>query len=147
MSIIGTHHTGFSVSNLERSLAFYVDQLGFEILWQREITEDYFGRIVGYPGCVVKAAHLQAPNSTHVLELFEYTTPPGNTIDKSSPNPGIAHVCYLVQDIHGFYENLKAKGVSFRSSPVLIDQGVNAGAFAIYLEDPDGIAVEFLQRP
>jgi catechol 2,3-dioxygenase-like lactoylglutathione lyase family enzyme len=35
MKIIGADHTSYTVSNLERSLEFYVDLLGFDVLWQR----------------------------------------------------------------------------------------------------------------
>ena len=39
MRVTGADHTSFTVSNLDRSLAFYVDLLGCEILWRRnEIT-------------------------------------------------------------------------------------------------------------
>src|SRR5437867_6366582 len=77
MKITGADHTSFTVSNLERSLAFYVGLLGCELIWQREITNQYFRDIVGIPDCVVKAAHLRIPGSTHRLELFEYVVPRG----------------------------------------------------------------------
>lgn len=32
MKIIGAEHTSFTVSNLDRSLEFYVDWLGLEVL-------------------------------------------------------------------------------------------------------------------
>ena len=131
MPIVGTHHTGYTVANLERSLAFYVDLLGFEVLWSREITEAYFRTAVAVSGCVVKAAHLTAPGANHVLELFEYVTSTGTPADVSSPNPGRAHTCYLVDDLDAIYADLKTRGVHFRSPPVLIDKGVNSGAKAL----------------
>ena len=53
MKIIGVHHPSYTVSNLERSLEFYVGLLGCEMIWQREISNQYFRDIVGYPDCVV----------------------------------------------------------------------------------------------
>jgi catechol 2,3-dioxygenase-like lactoylglutathione lyase family enzyme len=146
MKPIGLHHTSYSVSNLERSLAFYVDLLGCEVIWQREIREGYFGAIVGFPGCVVKAAHLRIPGSDHVLELFEYVSPPGQAVDMSTNRPGSSHMCFVVDDLPAYYQELQAKGARFRSPPVEIDAGVNRGAYCLYLLDPDGIAVELLQR-
>ena len=39
MRIVGAHHTGYTVSDLERSLRFYVGLLGCELLWRREASE------------------------------------------------------------------------------------------------------------
>jgi lactoylglutathione lyase len=145
MPIIGVDHTSFTVSNLERSLEFYVGLLGFEIAWQREITDQYFRDIVALPDCVVKAVHLRLPGSSHKLELFEYTQPHGTPADVRSQNPGSAHVSYLVDDLPAMYEALQQKGVTFRSPPVVIDHGANRGGCALYMLDPDGITVELFQ--
>jgi catechol 2,3-dioxygenase-like lactoylglutathione lyase family enzyme len=72
VNILGIDHTSFTVANLERSLAFYAGMLGFEVMWQREIDNQYFRDIVGFPNCVVRAAHLRVPHSTHKLEFFEF---------------------------------------------------------------------------
>ncbi len=147
MQITGVDHTSFTVSDLKRSLAFYVDLLGFELLWEREITNDYFQAIVGYAECVVKAAHLAIPNSTHKLELFEYVTPPGKAADVRTPNPGSAHLSLYVDALQEAHDELKAAGVRFTSPPVEIDAGVNAGSYALYMLDPDGITVELFEPP
>src|SRR2546430_9360143 len=75
--ITGAHHTSFTVADLERSLAFFRDQLGLEVVFVREIRDAYFGQIVGLPACAVKAAVLRIPGSAHFLELFEYLVPKG----------------------------------------------------------------------
>jgi catechol 2,3-dioxygenase-like lactoylglutathione lyase family enzyme len=145
MKIIGTDHTSYTVANLERSLAFYVGLLGFEVLWQREISNQYFRDIVGFPECVVKAVHLGIPGSTHKLELFEYIAPPGTPADIRTNNPGSSHMSFVVDDLLAAYEELKAKGVQFRSPPIAIDAGANKGAYALYMLDPDSISVELFQ--
>lgn len=152
MKPTGLHHTSYTVANLDRSLHFYVELLGCEVLWQREIREAYFGAIVGFPDCVVKAAQLRIPGSDHILELFQYVSPPGPALiaagsDPATNRPGSSHMCYLVQDLQAYYQELQSKGAQFRSAPVTIDAGVNRGALCVYLLDPDGIAIELLQRP
>jgi catechol 2,3-dioxygenase-like lactoylglutathione lyase family enzyme len=146
VKILGIDHTSYTVSSLERALRFYVDVLGFEVRWQREIANQYFRDIVGFPDCVVKAAHLRVPNSTHTLELFEYVTPRGAAADVRTNNPGSSHISLYVDDLQTAYAELRAKGVRFRSPPVAIDTGANRGAWAVYALDPDGITVELLQR-
>jgi catechol 2,3-dioxygenase-like lactoylglutathione lyase family enzyme len=147
MKVTGVDHTSFTVSDLDRSLAFYGELLGFKLLWQREIANGYFREIVGFPDCVVRAAHLEIPGSRHKLELFEYVAPAGQPVDLSTNNPGSAHVSLLVEDLPGAYEELKAHGVHFRSAPVQIDVDINAGGYALYLLGPDGITVELFQGP
>lgn len=147
MKIVGAEHTSYTVSNLERSLEFYVGLLGCQVLWRREITDKYFRDIVGFPDCVVKAAHLSIPGTAHTLELFEYVQPRGTSADVRTNNPGSSHIAFLVEDLSSAYEELKAKGVSFRSPPVMIDQGVHTGGYSAYMLDPDGITMELYQPP
>jgi lactoylglutathione lyase len=143
----GVHHTSFTVSDIERSLEFYSGLLGCEVLWRREIDEKYFCDIVGFPGCRVKAAHLRIPGSAHILELFEYVAPRGVPADVRTNNPGSSHIALVVEDLVSLYNELVSKGVRFRSAPVTIDAGVNAGGRGAYLLDPDGITVELFQPP
>ena len=147
MQIKGAHHTSFTVSNLERSLEFYGSLLGCELLWQRETADQYFGDIVGFPDCIVKAAHLRIPGSAHLIELFEYVTPRGIIADVRTNNPGSSHVSFIVDDLLAAYEELQAAGVRFRSPPVSIGAGVNRGGYAVYMLDPDGITMELFQLP
>lgn len=145
MQVAGTHHTGFSVVDLERSIEFY-RLLGCEVKWQREVTDEYFRSIVGLPDTVVRAAHLSIPGSDHVIELFEYRPqePPANL----PPNrPGHTHLCFVVDDLQAAYEELTARGVTFSSPPVLITAGVNTGGYGVYLRDPSGNQVELFQPP
>src|SRR5439155_24344611 len=100
-TIQGAHHTSFTVANLDRSLAFFRDLLGLDVLFTREIGDAYFGKIVGLPGCRVKAALLRIPGSTHHLELFEYLTPSGQGCQPRPCDPGSCHLSFLVDDLPG----------------------------------------------
>lgn len=147
MSIRGAHHTSFTVANLEKSLMFFRDLLGLEVLFTREISDGYFGRIVGLPGCRVKAALLRIAGSSHHIELFEYVTPTGKAPGDIRPcDPGSCHLSFLVDDLPSLYERLKDK-VAFVSEPVMIEAGPNRGGYGIYARDPGGILIEFFQLP
>ena len=167
-AIRGVHHTSFTVANLEQSLSFFRDLLGLEVVFTREISDAYFGRIVGLPGCRVKAALLRIPGSTHHLELFEYVTPPpvgcvagpGNPQSPTQPfertgnapyeirpcDPGSCHLSFLVDDLPGLYQRLGGQ-VRFVSAPVRIEAGPNRGGYGVYARDPNGILIEFFQPP
>jgi catechol 2,3-dioxygenase-like lactoylglutathione lyase family enzyme len=143
----GIHHTGYTVSNLERSLEFYCGLLGLEIVAQQEKEGGYLGAIVGYPDAHVKMAHLRVPGSQHVVELFEYVSPQGTKPGRlEPPNTGTSHLCLLTDDLPALYEHLVAQGLdTFVSPPVLVDTGINTGGYGLYVRDPDGIPVELFQ--
>ena len=141
------HHTGYTVSDLDRSVAFYRDLLGCEVIATQEKEGGYLAAIVGYPDAHVRMAHLRLPGGDHVIELFEYLAPPGGSADVEPRNVGASHLCLLTDDLAGLHERLLAEGVSLVSPPVEVDTGINAGGYGLYLRDPDGIMVELFQPP
>lgn len=141
------HHTGLTVRDLDASLRFYRDLLGMEMLFEAEREGGYFGAIVGYPDARVRMAHLAFPGSEHRLEIFEYVRPEPRGDPGEPRDVGITHVCLAVEDIQGLHGRLVAADVGFYSEPVLVDQGVSAGGWGVYLRDPDGITVELFQPP
>jgi catechol 2,3-dioxygenase-like lactoylglutathione lyase family enzyme len=147
MPITGVHHTSFTVADLDRSVVFFRGVLGLELLYQREIRDEYFGQIVGLPGCVVKVALFRLPGSGHHLELFQYLEPRGKPVQARPCDPGSCHLSFLVDDLPALHGELKAKGVAFVSAPVEIAAGPNRGGYGIYLRDPNGILLEFFQLP
>jgi lactoylglutathione lyase len=147
MKIIGADHTSYTISDLDRSLAFYQNVLGLELLWQRDIDNPYFCEIIGFPNCFVRAAHLRIPGSEHHIELLQYMQPAGEKADVRTMNVGSSHISLVVEDLPAAYAELKKAGVVFRSPPVEITTGANQGGWGVYLLDPDGITVELFQRP
>jgi catechol 2,3-dioxygenase-like lactoylglutathione lyase family enzyme len=140
------HHTGLTVSELHRSVAFYRDLLGCEILSTQEKEGGYLAAIVGYPDAHVRMAHLRVPGSEHVIELFQYLAPSGDKADVEPRNVGASHLCFIVDDLAALYDSLLGRGVtSFVSPPIEVDTGINRGGLALYLRDPDGITVELFQ--
>jgi len=146
MTIRGAiQHTGLTVSNLERSIDFYTEILGCKVIMRQEKTGGYFAEIVGYPDASVKMAHLSDPAGHHVIELFEYITPPALAADLEPRKIGNAHLCFMVEDLDAVYRQIKNHNINFISSPVAVDTGANAGGAGLYLRDPDGITMEIFQ--
>ena len=131
------------MSSLDRSVAFYRDLLGCEVIAAQE-KEGYLAAIVGYPDAHVRMAHLRVPGGEHVVELFEYLAPE-ETSDVAPRNVGSSHLCFIVDDLPDRQAASRARVDSFVSPPVEVDTGVNRGGFALYLRDPDGITVELFQ--
>jgi len=139
------HHTGIQVADLDRSVTFYRDILSFELVFQWNPQADYIRTIVGYPGADIHAAILRMPGSDYFLEILEYRNVEKTPVDTRTANPGTAHIAFFTDDCDGLYAELTAKGVESVSAPVTPTIGPNTGGRAVYMIDPDGIRVEFIQ--
>src|ERR1700731_4932698 len=72
--IIAADHTGITVSNLERSLEFWRDVLGFEFSHRAHQTGERVEQITGVKDAELKLAVVKAPGG-HKIELLEYLAP------------------------------------------------------------------------
>ncbi|MBA2254417.1 MAG: VOC family protein [Chloroflexi bacterium] len=144
-SITKAHHMGLQVADLDRSVAFYRDVLGFTVVFAWNPQADYIRTLVGYPDADIHAAVLRLPGSEVVLELLEYRNVERTPIDTRTANPGTAHIAFFVDDLDTLYTDLVARGVRSVSAPVTPTIGPNEGGRAVYLMDPDGIRVELIQ--
>jgi len=143
--ILNTNHTSFTVSDVERSVAFYRDLLGFTLLSLAERPPEFAGPATGIPGAHLKVAYLAAPGG-HRLELIQYLNPPGVKLDTRTNNVGSAHLALDVDDLRRVYGELRAKGVRFRGEPIEIPSGPNRGNLMVYMLDPDDFTLELIQR-
>ncbi|HVO53859.1 MAG TPA: VOC family protein [Solirubrobacterales bacterium] len=145
-------HFSFTVADLEASIDWYTRVLGLELVHRQRQENTYTEELVGIEGAVLEIAQFRVPGvspglSTHMLELVEYVRPKLEPANLQTNRPGVAHIAFLVTDIHDRYEAMVDAGVEFRNPPTTITEGANAGGFACYLRDPEGITLELLQPP
>lgn len=147
MAITTADHAGFTVADLDRSIDWYSELLGSEPLMRKRSTDEYMGRMIGYPGCDIEYAYFKLPGTPTMLELIAYASPASAKVDTDTSNLGNGHLCLLVDDLHAEFERLSPT-VEFRSeAPVEITAGANKGGWGAYMRDPDGITVQLLQAP
>jgi lactoylglutathione lyase len=144
-SIQRPHHTGLAVSDLDRSVRFYRDLLGFEEVFAWNPREPYIRTLIGYPDADVHSAILRMPGSDYYLELMEIRDVEKAPVDTRTANPGVAHIAFFTDDCDGLFADLLAKGVKAVSAPVTPTIGPNTGGRAVYMLDPDGVRVEIIQ--
>ena len=142
--ILNTNHTSFTVSDVESSIAFYRDLLGFKLLSLAERPPAFAELATGIPGAHLKTAYLQAPGG-HRLELIQYLHPPGMKLDTRTHNVGSAHLAFDVDDLRRVYRELKGQGVRFKGDPIEIPAGPNKGNLMVYMLDPDDFTLELIQ--
>jgi catechol 2,3-dioxygenase-like lactoylglutathione lyase family enzyme len=138
-------HVGFTVSDLDRSLAFYRDLLNMKVLWERVYEEEYVRTLVGYPTLRLRCAYLEIPGSTVSLELLEYQNVPREQVELRRADPGNAHLAISVDDLDHLCLELREAGVKFVSQPVVSTAGHYQGTKTVYVCDPDGISLQLLE--
>lgn len=145
-TVLATNHTSFTVSNLDRSLAFFRDALGFEVTSKAPRSKRVIENVTGVKGADVVIAYVRGPG--HDLELIEYLGPEGRGSVRPRPcDVGFAHIAYDVDDIDAAIAAAAKHEFKPVSQPAVIDQGPNKGGRVAYLRDPDGITTEFIQKP
>jgi catechol 2,3-dioxygenase-like lactoylglutathione lyase family enzyme len=141
---------GMTVSDLDRSIAFYTTVLGFEKLSEVEAWGEDHERLQGVFGLRIRVARLRLGDEA--IELTEYLTPRGRPVpaDSRSHDHWFQHIAIVVRDMDRAYDWLRRHRVE-HASPApqrLPDWNPSAGGIrAFYFKDPDGHPLEVLWFP
>src|SRR5881409_1695437 len=107
--IIAADHTGFTVANLERSVAFWQDVLGFELSHRTHQTGELASEITGVPGAEISIAVLKGYG--HKIELLEYHAPADRKrVDSRPCDVGSVHVALTVDNLDTLLSMITASG-------------------------------------
>ena len=146
MKAITLDHVSVTVSDLDGSLVFYRDLLGIRMLGTGDEVEGAGPGVTGIPGARFHYADLDL-GSGQILELLQYFRPVGKRIRHRIYDPGGGHVALRVDHLPTILRKLKRAGISPRSAPIkLKDPKWWRGATCVYVEDPDGVTVELVER-
>jgi catechol 2,3-dioxygenase-like lactoylglutathione lyase family enzyme len=144
--LVAADHTGITVTNLDRSLAFWRDVLGFELSHRPHQTGKLASEITGVPGAEISIAVLRGYG--HKIELLEYLAPADRKHVALRPcDVGSVHVAFLVDNLDALLPAIAKSGWQAAGQPQTLTAGPNAGKRVIYVRDPDGTTIEFMQRP
>jgi catechol 2,3-dioxygenase-like lactoylglutathione lyase family enzyme len=152
MSVRSVWHAGFSVRDIDASVAFWTEAVGL-VLRHRQIQEnEYTSSLVGYPDVRLSVAQLMLPDgghgaSGHVIEVIEYERPVGEEVEPENSRIGSGHIALEVDDIDATRERCERMGAVFLSHTLEIAAGINRGGRAVYGRAPDGITFELVQPP
>ncbi|MDH3497551.1 MAG: VOC family protein [Gemmatimonadota bacterium] len=141
---------GFTVSDMDRSVAFFTHVLTFAKVSDVEVTGDTFDRLVGVFGTRARIVRLRLGDET--VELTQFLAPGGRPIpmDARSNDRTFQHIAIVVRNIDSAYAHLRQHRVTHVSSGPqrLPDWNPNAGGIsAFYFKDPDGHALEIIHFP
>jgi catechol 2,3-dioxygenase-like lactoylglutathione lyase family enzyme len=141
---------GLTVSDMDRSMAFYGGVLGFERMSDVEVSGPAYEQLSGVFGMRARVVTMQLGRER--LELTEYLAPRGRPApaDSRSNDAWFQHVAIVTSDIEQAYLWLRRHKVEHVSPGPqrLPDWNPKAGGIvAFYFRDPDGHPLEILQFP
>lgn len=148
--IVKVDAVGITVSDLDRSVKFYTEVLGFKKISETEVQGDEYEKLQGLFGIRMRIARLQL--GEEFIELTDYLTSGGRSIpeDFKSNDLAFQHIAIVVSDIEKAYAQLREFNIEHVSTgpqtlPVSIPEA--AGIKAFYFHDPDKHKLELIFFP
>ncbi len=119
-------HVSYIVDDLEKSIEFYRDVLGFKHIRTQDMG---FQRI----------AFISTGDGEPQIELKEVTAP-----FRGMPTEGFSHVGIFVQNVDAIYEKSIEYGAEWRMKPTVLGPGA---PYFGSMRDPDGYEIEVMENP
>jgi lactoylglutathione lyase len=118
------------VTNLENSLRFYTEGLGFKVLRRNDYPEGKFTLVF-----------LRAPDDSNEGPAIELTYNWG--VDQYERGTAFGHVAYQVASIDRVKKQLQVHGFDLSWGP---DKAPNGKTIIAFVDDPDGYEIELIQE-
>jgi catechol 2,3-dioxygenase-like lactoylglutathione lyase family enzyme len=141
---------GLTVSDMDRSVAFYTDVLGFTPVRDVEVTGEAYEAL--YDVFPIRLRVVDLRLGEEEIALTEYLAPRGRPapVDARSNDRWFQHLAIVVRDMDAAYQRLHDRRVTHVSPEPqrLPDWNPQAGGIrAFYFRDPDGHALELIWFP
>lgn len=144
--ILQADHTGITVRDIDHSLAFWRDALGFELLYRARRTGPFAEEVTGVADAEIEIAVLRGAG--HKIELLQYLAPCDRAhLKPRSCDIGSAHVAFDVDDLDAALASIAEQGWQAVGTPQKIAGGARDGTKVVYVRDPDGTTIELMQPP
>ncbi|MBQ9165555.1 MAG: VOC family protein [Oscillospiraceae bacterium] len=132
-------HTGFIVKDLDKSIDFYVNKLGFELKMRWYETAEQCQPGMGNPGGDLELAKLVGYGTT--IEVSQYLHSAGSDAPIEPNRIGVGHASFIVNDLPALVAYLEEQGVEMAPRMIVPELNITW----VHVFDPDGIRVEFMQ--
>ena len=140
--IVASRHAGLVVADLEQSLKFWCDAMGFVVSRQMEESGPHIDAMMGLKGVRVTTAKLAAPDGD-LLELLCFHSHPDKPRWEGKPySTGFTHIAMTVKDLDETLCRIKQFGASIPAEPQLSPDGQ---VKVIYATGPEGILLELVE--
>jgi catechol 2,3-dioxygenase-like lactoylglutathione lyase family enzyme len=140
--ITAIRHAGLVVADLEQSLKFWCDAMGFVVSRQMEESGPHIDAMMGLKDVRVTTAKLAAPDG-NLLELLCFHSHPEKPRWAGKPySTGFTHIALTVKDLDETLHRLEQFGASIPAEPQLSPDGQ---VKVIYATGPEGVLLELVE--
>ena len=137
-------HIGICVSDMERSLRFYRDLLGFRFEHELRVEGEPSDTLLRLRGVELHAVYLQRDGVR--IELLQFAAPPAPPPRSRPMNErGLTHLSFRVADLDATLAALRTAGERVLEETVIRFPEFRSAAGCIV--DPDGQLIELVQSP
>ena len=141
---------GMTVKEMDRSLKFYTEVLGFKKISDTEYRGEQLEKLKGLFGLHTRVARLQLGDE--FIELTDYLTTGGRSIPEDSKSNDLVfqHIAIVVSNMEKAYQQVKKYKVEFVSTaPQTLPKSIPGaeGIKAFYFHDPDNHNLELIFFP
>ncbi len=149
--VIAVDSIGFTVSDMDRSVAFYSDVLTFKKVSDAEVDGPEYDQLWGVFG--VRARIVRMRLGEQYLELTQFLSPPDVRpipVPSHSNDLWFQHFAIVVHDMEAAWAHLRkhhVRQISPRPQTIPVTNAAAAGIKAIKFRDPDGHNLELLWFP
>jgi catechol 2,3-dioxygenase-like lactoylglutathione lyase family enzyme len=149
--VVAVESIGMTVSDMDRSVAFYSDVLAFKPISDVEVDGPEYDQLWGIFGVRARVVKMQIGEQR--LELTQYVAPPDVRpipVPSYSNDLWFQHFAIVVRDMEAAWAHLRKHHVrQISPRPVIIPMSnpAAAGIKAIKFRDPDGHNLELLWFP
>ncbi|MDX2046679.1 MAG: VOC family protein [Chitinophagaceae bacterium] len=141
---------GITVGDMERSIKFYSETLGFKKVSDTELSGEQYEKLQGLFGLRMRVVRMQLGDEQ--IELADYLTTGGRSMpeDAKSNDLFFQHIAIVVSDMDKAYARLRKYNVEHVSTaPQTLPKTIPAaeGIKAFYFHDPDKHNLEIIYFP
>ncbi len=137
-------HVGICVSDLERSVRFYRDLLGFELEHELAMEGEPVATLLRLPDVKLAAVYLARDGVR--IELLHFPRPAAPPRRERAMNElGLTHLSFRVSDLDAVLVRLRDAGARILDETVLRFPEFQSAA--CFVTDPDGQLIELVQAP
>jgi catechol 2,3-dioxygenase-like lactoylglutathione lyase family enzyme len=143
MAIERFSHVGICVSDLERSMAFYRDGLGFREVARLDVSGEAAETLLGIHDVDLRAVYLERDGTR--IELLHYVAPGHRGTGEPRPMNalGLTHLSLRVADLDAAIAALETRGGRVLKASRVVNEEL--GSACAFVTDPDGTRVELLE--
>jgi catechol 2,3-dioxygenase-like lactoylglutathione lyase family enzyme len=138
---VNIRHMGFVVDDLDESLRFYMDNLGFRIYKKAKESGSFINQILGYEKLDLITVKMTISNG-QMIELIDFGKHKKLIRNHQLNQSGPTHIALTVNNLDQMYREMSNKGVSFIYHPLHSPDGSVKVAFC---QAPEGTYIELVE--